>query len=137
MEENELVICLESILDYGDIYLDQSKVDKNYDILCYLRDYKLAPEVGHKLGHFLQVKDERVRFAAAEALTEQQDATYIDLLQPFVFDESSDNIRIRKMVIQTMIGQKWQLKPAPTVQPGPLLENIVITKDYHLSTVPA
>lgn len=134
VEQTSLVTCLESLLGYGDdIYLDQAKVDKNYDILCYLRDYKLPTDIGLKLGHFLTAKDERVRFAAAEALTEQVDESYVEQLQPFVFDNSTDNIRIRKMVIQMMINQKWKLKPSPNLQPGPLVENVFITKDYQLS----
>ena len=36
-----VVECLESALNFDDVSFDQMAVDKNYDILCYLADYKI------------------------------------------------------------------------------------------------
>jgi HEAT repeat protein len=70
-KDSEVVDTLKKALDFGDVRFEQQKVDKNYDILCYLVDYKL-PEFAEKLVHFLNDPDERVRYACCEVLIEQE-----------------------------------------------------------------
>ena len=86
--QDQLCSLLESCLNYDEVSFDQSKTDKNYDILCYLRDYKLADH-GRKITHFIKDHDERIRFAAAEILLEQDDKDVARELEPFISDSSA------------------------------------------------
>ncbi len=108
-EESQVIDILKSALDFGDISFDQAKVDKNYDILCYMVEYKL-PHFVEKLSHFLQDPDERVRFAVTEVLIEQDDAEVPGYLERFLGDESPDNTRIRKSVVEAFLKRGWKLK---------------------------
>ena len=108
-EESQVIDILKSALDFGDISFDQAKVDKNYDILCYMVEYKL-PGFTEKLAHFLNDHDERVRFATTEVMIEQDDAAVPSFLERFIGDESPDNTRIRKSVVEAFLKHGWQLK---------------------------
>jgi hypothetical protein len=108
-EEHQVIDILKSALNFGDVTFDQAKVDKNYDILCYMIDYKM-PGFAEKLAHFLNDPDERVRFAATEVLIEQEDPAVPGYLERFIGDESPDNTRIRRSVIEAFLKHKWQLK---------------------------
>ena len=68
--DEHVVDCLLDTLDYADVSFDQAKTDKNYDILCHLADYK-RPGLKDRIMHFLTDPDERVRYAVAEVLMEQ------------------------------------------------------------------
>lgn len=108
--EEEVIAVLKDALDYGDVAFDQAKVDKNYDILCYLRDYRL-PGFANKAAHFLGDLDERVRFAATEVLLEQPDDPEVPaLLEHFIADETPDNIRMRQVTIQAFLQRSWPLQ---------------------------
>ena len=80
--ENQLIETLKSALEFADVRFDQAKVDKNYDLLCYLRDFQLEG-FEERLSHFLGDVDERVRFAAAEVLIEQDSNKVSEYLEPF------------------------------------------------------
>jgi hypothetical protein len=108
--EAEVVIdILKDALDFGDVAFDQAKVDKNYDILCYMIEYKM-PGFASRLAHFLADPDERVRFAAAEVMIEQDDPVVPASLERFLGDESADNTRIRRAVIEAFVKHHWALK---------------------------
>ena len=108
-EEAQVIEILKSALDFDDVRFDQAKVDKNYDILCYMIDYKL-PGFADRLAHFLADPDERVRFAATEVLIEQEEPAVPGLIEHFIGDESPDNTRIRRSVIQAFLKHGWTLK---------------------------
>lgn len=106
---------LKSALNFKDVSFDQAAVDKNYDILCYLREYQLPEYVG-QISHFLKDADERVRFAAAELLIAQQTDAIRDSLSPFLADSSAENRRLRQAVIQAFVDRGWKV---PNVQDFP------------------
>lgn len=129
--EPEVVELLEECLDFStNIDFDQGKVDKNYDILCYLRDYSLK-DGGHKLLAFLEAHDERVRFAVTEVLLHQGDEKFFTHLEKFLTDSSSENIRIRQATIEHFLENKWTLKNQ-SLPVGPLIPGIRINKNYQL-----
>jgi HEAT repeat protein len=81
-------------------------VDKNYDILCYLREYQI-PDSIDKIAHFLKDPDERVRFAAAELLIAQKSDAIKAKISKFLKDDSSENRRLRQAVIQVYVDRSW------------------------------
>lgn len=117
-EESEAVKALEACLDFGDVDFDRNKVDKNYDILCYLRDFQL-PDRGQKLLRFLSAHDERVRFAVTEALLAQNSAEIAKNLEPLLLDESAENIRVRQTIIDAYAEKGWPFS-LPELNEGPL-----------------
>ncbi len=131
VEEPELVQALLEALDYNDVSFDQNKVDKNYDILCYLMDYKL-PDGGKSLLSFIKDHDERVRYAASEAILEQKDPETISQLEGFLFDESAENIRIRQAVVEAYSNHSWTIQNQSLAQTGEFLTGYVITKEFQI-----
>lgn len=109
-KEQDVVEILQSCLDVGDISFDQAKVDKNYDILCYLRDFQIS-ESASKFGVFMDNPDERVRFACCELLIEQQQdqIAIARLLERFILDNSAENTRIRQSVIMAFLNKGWKI----------------------------
>ncbi|MCX6123367.1 MAG: HEAT repeat domain-containing protein, partial [Proteobacteria bacterium] len=97
--EERVIECLISVLNYQDVSFDQAQTDKNYDVLCHLADYK-HPGLAEKISHFLKDPDERVRYAAAEVLMEQDLAESGSILEPLLADPNPDNSRIRQTVIR-------------------------------------
>ncbi len=108
--DEQMVETFNSVLDFGDTHFNQDIIDKNYDILCYLREYKLSKNQIRKISHFLNDLDERVRFAACEVLLEQDDDIVAELLEKFVPDISSENRRLHEAVVEKFIEKKWRLK---------------------------
>jgi hypothetical protein len=107
-QDSVVVECLKSALNFKDVAFDQGAVDKNYDILCYLREYAI-PDSVDQIAHFLKDPDERVRFAAAELLIAQKlDATR-EHLAPFLKDESAENRRVRQAVIEAYVERGWKV----------------------------
>ena len=115
-EDGQVVDILKQALDFGDVTFDQAKVDKNYDILCYLIEYKV-PDFAERVAHFLNDPDERVRFAATEVLIEQDGPAVPAYLERFIGDDSADNTRIRRAVIEAYLRFGWPLKD-PSRFPG-------------------
>ncbi len=107
--EEAVIQSLQDSLNYGDISFDEAGVDKNYDILCYLIEYKM-PGFSKKLAHFLEDPDERVRFAATEVIMEQDDPEIPDLLEHFLSDESAENRRIHQAVVDLFLKNEWPVK---------------------------
>lgn len=109
------VLC--ETLDFSDVSFDQDKVDKNYDLLCYLRDFKLKEPL--KILHFLSVHDERVRFAAVEALINQDDPEIPKKLEIYLTDDSSENTRLHQSVVVAFLEKGWTLHdPGKLVNKG-------------------
>lgn len=131
-EESEVIAVLKSALDYNDVAFDQAKVDKNYDILCYLRDYQL-PGFAKEVAHFLRDPDERVRFAATEVLLEQNDDPAVpSLLEHFIADETPDNIRMRQLTIQAFLSRGWQLEKPERFPEGHIVGPLYVGPDRKL-----
>ncbi|MCB9228363.1 MAG: hypothetical protein H6618_02005 [Deltaproteobacteria bacterium] len=127
--ETQVVEALSQCLDYGDISFDQNKINKNYDLLCYLRDYKLNDELSRKLYHFLEQYDERVRFAATETLIEQDEPGIPHRLEAFMKDSSPENTRIRKAVTDCFINKKWKVSDSQAFPEGSLIQGINLNSE--------
>ncbi len=107
--EEHVVECLLSVLNFEDVSFDQAQTDKNYDILCHLADYK-KPGLTEKIAHFLKDPDERVRYAAAEVMMEQDLQESSAYIEPLLSDANPDNSRIRQTVIRKYLEQGWVVK---------------------------
>ena len=129
--DEEVVEALKKSLRFDDVSFDQAAVDKNYDILCYLRDHKL-PNYTDKLAHFLVDPDERVRFAAVEALIEQVDPKIPSLVEHFLLDETSENRRIRKSVVDAFVKFGWTVAHREAFDSELVYEGVFLTKDNRL-----
>jgi HEAT repeat protein len=123
--DKQIIEVLKNAIDFGDVAFDQDKVDKNYDILCYLVDYQLG-DFATRLTHFLRDPDERVRFACVETLVEQQSDNFQKDLEPFLIDESAENTRIRQTVLEAFVRHGWIVKNREKIPEGRL------TKGYFL-----
>ncbi len=131
-DEEQVIAILKSALDFGDVAFDQAKVDKNYDILCYLRDYRL-PDFTKEIAHFLRDPDERVRYAATEVLLEQPDNPDIpSLIEHFIADESPDNIRMRQLTIQAFLNRGWTLRDPGRFPSGHIVGPLYVGPDHRL-----
>lgn len=132
--KDELVVdALKSVLNFQDVAFDQAQTDKNYDVLCYLIDYKI-PGFASTIGHFLKDPDERVRFACAELLIEQDDPEVPGLLEHFLADASAENIRIRQSVLTAFANKKWQIKNPSVFPEGRVMDNLFVNKQGLLET---
>lgn len=130
-DESQVTDILKSALDFGDVAFDQAKVDKNYDILCYLVEMKL-PGFTSKLAHFLNDPDERVRFAATEVLIEQDDPEVPALLERFLADDSPDNTRLRKSVIEAFLKKGWTVKDPAKFPNGQIVGPLFVSEKGQL-----
>lgn len=131
--ETEMREILENCLDYGDIALDADKTDKNYDILCHVRDFTL--EAPHKkMGPFLEAHDERIRYAAVEVLLRQPHTPEIGrLLERFIPDFSAENTRLHQVILDAYLAEKWKVaEPERLVNAG-LPAGIYLTPEGTLS----
>ncbi len=118
--DDHVIECLLGTLEYADVSFDQARTDKNYDILCHLADYKKSG-LREKISHFLKDPDERVRYAAAEVLMEQDLNEVSDTLETLMRDENPDNSRIRQTVVRKYLEQSWPIK-----NPGAFINRQVI-----------
>ncbi len=130
-DERKVVDTLKSCLYFEDTSFDHAKTDKNYDILCYLRDFKL-PGYHDKLASFLKNPDERVRFAAIECLVEQDDKEVKDLIEPFIADDSAENIRIREAIIRCFYKREWKISDTEPFLDGLILPGVKVNKQGEL-----
>lgn len=108
-DDDHMIECLLGTLEYADVSFDQSRTDKNYDILCHLIDFKKSG-LNDKISHFLRDPDERVRYAAAEVLMEQDLSEVGETLEFLMRDENPDNSRIRQSVVRKYLEQNWTVK---------------------------
>ncbi|MFW7382037.1 MAG: HEAT repeat domain-containing protein [Oligoflexus sp.] len=129
--EEVVVDTLKQALNFNDVTFDQSAVDKNYDILCHLRDYPLDGYF-KEIAHFLQDPDERVRFAAAEALIEQNSDEVKVYLQDFLKDDSSENRRIKQAVVSAFLKHSWQVDTQSEFPEGRVMDGVYINAQGQL-----
>ena len=128
----DLLSALLKCLDFSeDVAFDQNIVDKNFDILCYLREFELQ-DGGQSLLKFLSDHDERVRFSTAELLLEQPAAKPLKELEKFIGDTSSENIRIRQAVIKAYCERGWQVVDQSRVKPGQLIHGYFLNNKYKI-----
>ena len=130
ISESEMIQTLEGCMDFNEVSFDREKTDKNYDILCYLREYKL-PDHGHKFLHFLKDHDERVRFAVVEVLLEQNDEEVYLLLEPFAADDSAENTRMRQAVVEHFLNRKRPLHLKELFPVGPFMPGVGVDKSFR------
>lgn len=124
--EEQLIDGLKSCLNFDDVAFDQAQVDRNFDVLCYLRDYRL-PNFSEKLTHFLTDNDERVRYASAEVLIEQAELKDYDIanaLEPFLADVSPENSRIRQIVCEAFAKHAWKISQPEKLNGLPLAQGV-------------
>jgi len=131
--DEQVIEVLKESLDFGDIAFDQSKVDKNYDILCYLREYKI-PNFAEKVAGLLKDHDERVRLAAVEVILEQDEEIIPGLVEHLLSDTSSENTRIRSAVIGAYLAKKWPVKDKEKFNGGLVAEGVFVSKNGHLES---
>lgn len=124
-EESMVIEALESCLFLSDFEFDRDKIDKNYDVLCYLRDYQL-PDQGKKLVPLLDALDERIRFAVAEVLINQEPPQYLESMEKFLSDTSAENTRIHQIVLSSFLDKKWathlDMPAGSEIVPGVVLQ---------------
>ncbi len=115
----EMTETLEGCLNYTDVSLDPDQTDKNYDILCHLRDYPIQ-QPHEKMAIFLEAHDERIRYAAVEVLIHQPyQVEVVRLIERFLLDYSAENTRLHQIVLDTYIEHKWKvLEPERLVKAG-------------------
>ena len=134
-DENRLVEMLFKALDFSDVALDQQKVDKNYDILCHLMDYKIPSSLSTKIPElfvFLSAHDERLRFAATEVLLEQATPKITPRLESFLLDDTPENTRLRQAVISGFIKNGWTITRREDLPRGSILPGARVTDDFTL-----
>ena len=129
--DKSVVEGLISALNFDDVSFDQGQVDKNYDVLCYLRDYKLPDEV-ERLSHFLKDADERVRFACCEFLVEQENPAVAAMVEPFLSDQSAENLRLRQAAVEGFLNHGWKLKNPASFPNGQVVGNISVNASSQL-----
>lgn len=130
--EEEIKATLLEALNYSEVSFDQSAVDKNYDILCYLRDYQVVDFIP-KLSHFMKDTDERVRFSCAEVLLEQDSELVPSILESFLADRSSENTRIHQTVVDAFVAKKWKISVPAEMQEQLREYNIKVASDGTVS----
>ncbi len=123
---------LKKALNFGETTFDQGQTDKNYDLLCHLVEHKLG-SFAHDLRRFLKDPDERVRFAAAEVLIEQNDPTMVPMLEGFLTDQTVENIRIRQTVLRAFVERQWILTQPERIPGGEVIPGIYVTSTRTLA----
>ncbi|MEY4632329.1 MAG: hypothetical protein RIQ81_2449 [Pseudomonadota bacterium] len=131
--DDQLVVeGLKKALNFGDTTFDQAQTDKNYDLLCHLVEFKLG-SFASELGRFLSDPDERVRFAAAEVMIEQNELTIVPLLEGFLMDQSVENIRIRQAVLRAFVERQWPLQKPEQIPGGEVIPGVYVTTSKTLA----
>ena len=131
-DDRLVVEGLKKALNFGETTFDQGQTDKNYDLLCHLVEHKLG-SFAHELHRFLMNPDERVRFAAAEVLIEQNDASMIPVLEAFLTDQTVENIRIRQAVLRAFVERQWILTQPERIPGGEVIPGVYVTQTRTLA----
>lgn len=131
--EQDVINILCDVLNYDDISFDQDAIDKNYDILCYLAEYKISPERTVQLATFLKDTDERVRFAAMEVILNQDNVEdFKNILEDFLLDNSVENRRLKVLAIDTFIKNNWRVSDPKKFEDSKIDEGVYLTKKGKL-----
>ncbi len=131
VDEDRMIELFKSCLDFEDTSFDLKSTDRNYDVLSYLRDYSV-PNYKDKIAHFLTNHDEKVRFAAAECLIEQKYDGITSMLEKFVADTSSENIRIREVVLEYFVDNNLPISEPEKFEDGQVTNSIRVDKKGFL-----
>lgn len=135
-DDKTILQSLKSALDFGDTSFNQNAIDKNYDILCYLRDYSLTEDDLKEFGRFLKDSDERVRFAAAECVLAQgNEAMAQQLLEGFFHDTTVENSRIHQAVTAGFADNGWKLKDPAALEGQPLFDGYRLGKNGEVERI--
>lgn len=129
--EDQIIECLLSALNYNEVSFDQAQTDKNYDILCHLIDYKRTG-LAQKVSHFSNDPDERVRFAACEVLIEQSFDESSTYLEPLLSDSNPDNSRIKQTVVQKYLEHGWKIKNPAVFPNAQVIGPVFINQNLQL-----
>ncbi len=129
--EDRVASALESCLFLRDFDFDRDKIDKNYDILCYLRDYTL-PDKGRSLAPLIEALDERVRFATVEVLLTQGEPELLEKLERFLTDTSAENTRVHQVVVDAFVDKGWVTKTLSLADGTQLAPGVFFTKERRL-----
>jgi hypothetical protein len=132
--EDHVVECLLSVLNYEEVSFDQAQTDKNYDILCHLADFK-KDGLSKKVAHFQKDPDERVRYATAEVMMEQDIEESRFFLEPILSDTNPDNSRIRQTVIRKYMEQGWEVKKVDVFPGRQVIGPVFVGSDNRLTVV--
>lgn len=127
-DSETLLESLKQALNFNDVTFDQAAVDKNYDILCHLREFSLDGYF-KEIAHFLKDPDERVRFAAAEALIEQNSDEVKVYLQDFLQDDSTENRRIKQAVVNAFVKHGWKVEGLAEFPDGRVMDGVYINSN--------
>lgn len=133
-DEKKTVDCLKSALNFKDVTFDQSSVDKNYDILCYLAEHDLSGYY-QEIAHFLNDPDERVRYAATEALVAQAVPEVAVHLEPLLLDSSVENRRLHQTIVSAFVENAWPVSQAIDLEQGPLGEHLEFSADRRIKLI--
>jgi hypothetical protein len=95
-------------------------------------EFKLG-DFASDLKRFLGDPDERVRFAAAEVLIEQNQPSIFPLLEEFIMDQSVENIRIRQAVLRAFVERQWPLQKPEQIPGGQVIPGVYVTATKTLA----
>ena len=126
--DEEVAETLKSALNFEDVSFDQAAVDKNFDILCYLRDLPIG-DYTEKVKHFLGDADERVRFACVEVLVEHGDEGMPVVLEPYLLDSTPENTRIRQSVVRAFVDKGWKVADPKKFDNGIIMSGVKVKQD--------
>ncbi len=129
--EESVASALEACLFLKDFDFDRDKIDKNYDILCYLRDYPL-PDKGRSLVPLVQALDERVRLATVEVILAQGAPDCIEKVEKFIADETPENTRIHQVVIDAFVEKQWPIRHLAIPEGSTVAPDVLVTSDRRL-----
>jgi len=132
--EKEVANALLACLDLSDVAFDRAKVDKNYDVLCHLRDFDVS-DLSRDIVHFLNDNDERVRFATAEILIKQKADYAAEVLEKFISDDSAENTRLRQSVLAAFIANGWTIKNRHAFRKSSAAREAIISKNGKLKPI--
>lgn len=124
---------IKDALFFGETSFDIYKLEKNYDLLCYLRDYQ-TPDFIDKIAFFIDNPDERIRCAAVDCLVEQEEKQeeIQALVEKFLWDDSAENIRVRETVLDCYIEKKWRVKDLSHFVDGIVAPGVTVNKQGEL-----
>src|SRR5690606_306597 len=99
-----------------------------------LAEYQLGDFVD-RLTHFLKDPDERVRYATCELLIDQEQPGISELLEPYLADNSSENIRLHKAVIAAFAEKGWKVKRPEVFENGIIGDGAKVAPDGSVQHV--
>jgi len=134
LSEEEIVQQLLSALIYDDISFSINDIEKNLEILNILRDYK-QDYIYNKIKGFLESHDERIRFSTMELLAIQSPERAAKDLAIYINDESMENIRLRRRVLELYKENAWKVPNPQMYKGGKICDGIYINSKGLISII--